>query len=377
MGSSSSNSNSDFEYAILGAGIAGLSLADSLRERGFSVCVVEKETIASGASGTPLGMINPATGRRATKTWRAEECYAAVTANLEKVKPYSDRRFYRINGVLRPALTAKIARKMREQYEKTRWPDGWCEWLSEAEIKQSHPGINCVDGGLWLPVGTTVDVAGYLEALGRFLGDRDVPVITGAGDYELRRDNDAGNWEIQLSGRSINSRRLVFATGYATTRHPWWRDLDLHPIKGQIAVFKPENPLSFTHSVSSLGYIARLTDTEFAQGSTYEHEFDSLEPDEDGEEYLRNRLKRTLPQLEDNSKLIDQWAGVRISTPNRKPVAGMHREIENLYIYTALGSKGLMYGKYLADHFAGHLVEGKPLLKAVAIDRFYKRMEKD
>lgn len=365
--------SSGFDYLILGAGIAGLSLADSLQEQGCSVCVIEKKNIASGASGTPLGMINPATGRRATKTWKAEKCYSAILESLKKASSYSDRTFYRVNGVLRPALTAKIARKMRKQFRKTSWPDGWCRWLSENEIKEKHPGITCVDGGLWIPIGATVDVAGYLEATAEYLADREIPIITEADEYELRQGNDS--WEIDLPGRSVRSERLVFATGYKTIKHPWWKDLPLHPIKGQIAVFKPEKELAFRHSISSLGYIARLKASEFAQGSTYEHEFDSLDPDEYGEEYLRNRLKRTLPDLEKRSVLIDQWAGVRISTPNRKPVLGRHKTIDNLYIFTALGSKGLMYGKFLADHFTGHLLQGKPLFESVSIERFYKEKQ--
>jgi len=358
-----------YDYSILGAGIAGLSLADALHELGNSVCVVEKNDIASGASGTPLGMINPATGRRATKTWRAEACHAAVTESLKKAARYADSEYYKVNGVLRPALTSKIARKMREQYEKTEWADGWCQWLTESEIKQRHPGITCVEGGLWIPVGVTVDIGGYLRALASYLEDREVAVITEGGDYDLERQN--GAWELRLQDRTIKSSRLVFATGYDTVSHPWWKELPLHPIKGQIAVFEPKKELSFEHSISSLGYIARLHPRRFVQGSTYEHDFDNLEPDEFGEEYLRKRLRRTLPELEAESRLVEQWAGARLSTPNRKPAAGAHPEIANLYLFTGLGSKGLIYGKYLAILFAEHLHKDKPLLKSVALERLY------
>lgn len=360
-------SSTFYDYCILGAGLAGLSLADALLEQGQTVCVVEKYDIASGASGTPLGMVNPATGRRATKTWRAEKCYDAISANLEKVTPFSDRTFYERNGVLRPALTAKIARKMREQYEKTDWPEGWCRWLPEGEIKSRHPGITCVDGGLWIPVGITVDVSGYLEALAAYLHSGQVQLFTRKA-YSLEQKSDA--WDIQMKDGSFSAGNIVFATGHAITRHPWWKELSFHSIKGQIAIFKPEQPLSFVHSVSSLGYIAHLDREEYAQGSTYEHDFDSLEPDKYGENYLRKRLKRTLPDLEQNSRLVRQWAGVRVSTPNRKPVLGRHKNIENVYLFAGLGSKGLMYGKYLGQHLAEYLVSGKPLTKEVSIGRF-------
>src|SRR5699024_8464651 len=122
---------------------------------------------------------------------------------------------------------------------------------------------------------------------------------------------------------------------------------------------------------SSMGYIARLGNADkFVQGSTYEHGFDNLQTDENGEKYLRSRTEKVLPDLAKNAKLIKQWAGARINTPDRKPVLGKHPEIEGLYVFTGLGSKGLMYGKFLAEHYADHLKNGSPLFPEVSIKRF-------
>lgn len=362
--------SSTFDYCILGAGIAGLSLADALQERGQSVCVVEKHQIGAGASGTPGGLVNPATGRRATKTWKAEECYKAISDNLEKVKPYSKEPFFTRNGVLRPAITEKMAAKMWERFQETTWPEGWCQWLTDKEIKDRHPGISCIKGGLWLPVGITVDVAKYLSGLTAFLKEEGIEVYTG-NEPVLGQINT--HWEIKLPECTFQSQQLIYATGYATLSTEFWRDLPLNPIKGQVARFKVEDTnLSFKHSVSSLGYIANLkSNGTFIQGSTYEHDFENVEPSKFGEDYLRKRLRRTLPELESHSKIIGQWAGVRVSTPNRKPVLGRHKEIDNLYLFTGLGSKGLMYGKFLADHLTEHLVSGADLFEEVDIQRLY------
>src|SRR5699024_9665699 len=151
--------NYKVHFCILGAGLAGLSMADSLRERDIETVVIDKKAIANGASGTPGGLVNPATGRRATKAWKAEACYEAIAQNLEKVQNWAgEEPFYQNNGLLRPALLEKMAVKMKAQHEKTIWPEGWCQWKTEEEIKQMHPGITCIDGGLWLPIGLSVDV---------------------------------------------------------------------------------------------------------------------------------------------------------------------------------------------------------------------------
>ena len=45
---------------ILGAGLAGCSLAAALARRGREVCVYDPKGIAAGASGNPVGLVQPA-----------------------------------------------------------------------------------------------------------------------------------------------------------------------------------------------------------------------------------------------------------------------------------------------------------------------------
>lgn len=357
------------DFCILGAGLAGLSLADALGDSNLSSIVIDKNAIASGASGTPGGLVNPATGRRAKKSWKAEKCYRSIAANLEKVQSSTGNEFFLNNGLLRPALLEKMARKMKKQYETTIWPDGWCQWKSEEEIKEIHPGINCVEGGLWLPIGLTVDVGKYMKAYARYLQNQGIEILPKRKPDNIRREK---NWIIELDNTTVQAKHLVFATGQHTTESAFWNWLPINLIKGQVAKFKLRNSaLSFTHSISSLGYIARLDEKDtFIQGSTYEHDFEHLNPDAGGEEYLRKRMRRTLPQLEEQSTVVEQWAGVRTSTPNYKPILGQHPVHENLHVYTGLGSKGLLYSKFLAEHYVNHFVNGTELYPEIDITRF-------
>jgi glycine/D-amino acid oxidase-like deaminating enzyme len=361
--------NHQFNFCILGAGLAGLSLADALQERDFSTVVIDKGGLASGASGTPGGLVNPATGRRATKAWKAEQCFRAISANLEKIQSQTEGKFFRNNGLLRPALLEKMARKMKEQHEKTTWPDGWCQWKSEEEIKEIHPGIKCVDGGLWLPIGLTVDVGAFIKAYAQYLKNRGVLFFLNQQPEVI---HDKPSWILELNGESVKAKNLVFAVGHNTADSPFWEWLPVHLIKGQVATFKVNSgKLSFSHSISSLGYMARINDSDrFVQGSTYEHDFENVEPDADGEAYLRKRMRRTLPQLEKKVTVSEQWAGVRVSTPNKKPVLGQHPKHNNLHLFTGLGSKGLLYSKFLANHYVAHLVKGKKLYPEIDIKRF-------
>src|SRR5690625_7253969 len=67
--------NRTLNDAILaGAGFAGLSHACTLNRSGLRVAVIDRASPGSGASGTPGALLNPATGRRARKSWHVETC---------------------------------------------------------------------------------------------------------------------------------------------------------------------------------------------------------------------------------------------------------------------------------------------------------------
>lgn len=329
---------------------------------------MDKSGVAAGASGTPGGLVNPATGRRAKKSWKAEDCYNAISSNLEKVQRTTRENFYAKNGLLRPALLEKMARKMYEQHQNTCWPEGWCQWKSEAEIKEMHPGISCVDGGLWLPIGLSVNVKKYLIAYKEYLTEQGVDFYLHNKPEHIHKSN---KWQVDLEPTTISTKHIVFAMGRHTFKTYYWDWLPLKFIKGQVAIFRSTNPLSFDHSISSLGYMARLGDDHtFVQGSTYEHDFNQVKTDKEGEEYLRKRLRRTLPALEDKVETVDQWAGVRTSTPDYKPILGRHPVHSNLHVFTGLGSKGLLYGKFLANHYGEYLTGETNLYPEVDIARF-------
>lgn len=249
---------------------------------------------------------------------------------------------------------------MKQTYNQTAWPAGWCLWQTEQQIEERHPGINCIGGGLWLPIGLTVNIRNYIKSYAHLLRSMDIEIHTGLKAEFHYQDT---HWKISTYKTDFKSNNLIFATGYNTVDHPYWKFLPLEGVKGQVAIYKAKKQLlNFEHSISSMGYIARFRKSNrFIQGSTYEHDFTNLQTNIDGEEYLRSRTKKVLPSLAENAELVKQWAGVRVNTPDRKPVLGEHPEMKNLYVFTGLGSKGLMYGKFLANHFADHLSSQSPL----------------
>ncbi len=358
-----------FDFCILGAGLAGLSLADKLSESGATVIVVDPKGTAGGASGTPLGLVNPATGRFATKTWKAEKCYQSILETLEKVQRHSQESIYKKTGVLRPALDTKIATRMKVNFDSTDWPKDWCFWIDEEELKTLYPGINCVGGGVWLPIGLSVKLPAFLHAYSCLLGNRNVEFIT---NQEFDLSQCGSSWALRLRDSKIEASTVITAAGIESTGFSQWDFLTLHAVKGQIAILETETPFPYDASISALGYFSEYGEKSFAAGSTYEHKFEHENTDSKGLDYILKKLALVMPSVSETIIETTQWAGIRASTPDRMPILGQHPVYKNLYIFTGLGSKGLLFSSYLANALGDLILESSPLPAEVDIKRFLK-----
>lgn len=357
---------SNFDFCVFGAGLAGISVAQKLLDKGASVYLIDINQIASGASGTPLGLVNPATGRFGTKTWRAEECFEAISSGLEYIQSKTPVQFYKNTGILRPAQDAKMASRMKENTIEQHWPDGWCQWLDKSDVHSINPDLNCVDGGMWLPEGLTVNVEVYLKTKVEYLKKKGLKVSENTG-YTIQKERN--RFKIKLDEKLLGADSVIYATGNETKEIEDWKFLPVHSIKGQLAIFKSPKAADFDYSISALGYIASISKSLFIAGSTYEHKFDHKTPDKEGLEYLIKRLGKVYPALFKDAELVNQWAGVRASSPNRKPFVGQHPEIGNMYVFAGLGSKGLLYSEYLGTKLADFITQSAPIPKEVSLDR--------
>lgn len=356
------------DYLILGGGVAGLSLARSLLEHEKRVTLLDTVGIGQGASGTPAALGNPATGPKAKLIWRAESCYKALQHQLNLASLQSEEPVFQMSGVLRPALDEKQARKMKKQFEATDWPRGWAEWLDRTTIKRLDPGICCAEGGVWLPVGLTIDAYRYMQQLCSYLQGMGLKYIVSRG-YLLNRESDG--WTLQLKGNEKHHvSNIIDCTGQGTVDSHYWESVPLEPVKGQLAVFDIEKQIPGRYALAAGGYIARFSENRIMVGSTYEHDFQTTEPTEEGADQLKEKLRRLLPYLEGHTHRVKSWADVRVSAHDHMPVIGAHPEREGLYLFTGLGSKGMLYSAHLADCFAEHLMKEQPLPEEVDIQRF-------
>src|SRR5690625_4083272 len=139
-------------------------------------------------------LINPAAGKRARRTWRTEPAFKAITGLLKRVEKRTGQQFYEIRGVIRPALTEKMAEDFQRTTVKNESDEGWLEWSDREAFALRFPYLRNPYGGLFIHQAATVAGAQSNAAL--------VQSLKRYGDHfifdsasQTRRINDL--WQIR------------------------------------------------------------------------------------------------------------------------------------------------------------------------------------
>ena len=109
-------------------------------------------------------------------------------------------------------------------------------------------------------------------------------------------------------------------------------------------------------ALSSGGYIVPAPDSdELILGSSFEHEFEDLQPSPEVTAHIIANAARTLPMLTD-AAVTHEVAGVRVTRHSaRKPLLGPLPAFRRVWTFTALGAKGLLTAPLLAQGLPGYL----------------------
>lgn len=356
-----------YDIAVIGAGPAGLATAHSLHSRQLSVLLIDPLLADANAPGAPAGLVNVAIGKRALLGWQAEDCYEAFTRNLEMLTESSGvNELYQNSGILRPALTEELYELFFKSYNEQPWPEGWVSWMNPEEVREFNPHLPESHGGLFLNNGLSVYVDRFLNTYRQYLRDLGIQLWGAPVNYQA---DDNGFKISDADENRATADRLIVAAGTATLDFPEWQNLQANRVKGEIAVFESDRPLEWQHAVSVFGYMIRRGERELVVGSTYNHNEFTFTPTEVGRQQLTQKLQKVFPELSSTLKQAGQLAGVRVTTPNRLPLIGAHPDHPNLYIFTALGSKGLLFSEHVAAILSDHIVSGREIPEELDVKR--------
>lgn len=339
---------------VVGAGLAGITLAVRLIERSIPVILFDNEINYS--SRVAAGMINPLVFRRMNRAWRIDDCIASLTEFYTKLEKETASNFFH------PIV---IRRMFSNEHERELWIEK--QQLSEyapymapttPEDDNFTGAINNFGSGR-VKNASYVETELFLNSVKRFI----------AQHAELRLESFDYSAIEQNVYKGIHFERIIFCEGYMGKDNPFFGYLPLQQTKGETLTIEsteiPEN-----ESVNRKCFILPKGNHRFKVGSTYEWNSTNTSITDEGRKTI---LEKVAYLTKEEVSVIDQEAGIRPTTPDRRPMIGQHPIKKDFYLFNGLGTKGYLIAPLMSAEFVDHLLDKTPLDPAVSIERFEEK----
>jgi tRNA 5-methylaminomethyl-2-thiouridine biosynthesis bifunctional protein len=366
---------SDRHAAVIGAGLAGVTVAARLASVGWRVTLIDRrETPGLEGSGQPLIAdhlhLSP-----------DDNLLARLTRAALALRQPGSAAGARTIGRLSLASSLEEHDKQRAMLLRLEFPDSYAQFV-DASAASDLAGCQLQYGGVWLPTSTvtypTERISSPLSQAGSLISWKGACEVSA-----IEPDPTLGVWQVRTNHGDIVSVAPVVvlcdASGQAVT--PQLRSIPLRRVRGQTTWVR-HPALSGLRAVLGGAAYAVPEQGRVLTGSTYD-DGDSLEPALDADLSNARRLERTvgleassLERALDSAAVGFRWtASDRLpligSLPN-EPAAALSRDallknervplprFKGLFCARGFGSRGSLWSTLAAECIAASL-EGDPM----------------
>lgn len=379
------------EIVIVGGGITGISIADSLSEWGMTdVVVLEKDNLASASTGKSAGIVETQYLNEFDVELRARSLRAFERLASETRAVFNDVGYVRL--LLDPsqesAFRESIEIQRRHGVDDARFlePDDLQNLVPDANVSDVH-------GAIYGPSDGYADPYTITHVLTERARERGVDVRTGVEvtDVVTRGNEVAG---VETTEGRIDCETVVNAAG------PWasWfaerveLDLPAAPYRRQVLVGEPDGGgfgytvptvMEYTPAGNKPGLYFRdeggenlmmgihrevSAEEQLADPDHYKEDFD--------EEFaleVFDLLDHRAPSFADIS-VVNGWSGIYTITPDTEPILDCHPSLDDYYIAAGFSGKGFQIGPMVGEIMADLILHGEPRVmddvSSVRLDRF-------
>ncbi|MCB1179974.1 MAG: FAD-dependent 5-carboxymethylaminomethyl-2-thiouridine(34) oxidoreductase MnmC, partial [Leptospiraceae bacterium] len=391
------------DVIIIGAGLAGISLASKLAEKKIKTTIIEKSSKeGEGASGNPAGIYSPNLTADPTFVSRLtlsgyEYFYREILDLKKKNYNLQEERI----GVFQNVSSQEELERILKSIERHE--------LKNFTVERKHKKFIYNNKEIELD-GFYLNRAGWVspkQILSLKLNQYS-EYINLKFNTKVEKIQYTGNhWELyDREERLIDSCKiLILANSEEINKFPETSFIFLNKIRGQIC-FVPLNELPINLDIiltHEEGYIIQ-TENFFCVGATYNNSDDNIFLEKNHNILLGERLKMIFPEIDsENFKNYEGRVGFRSATKDRIPIVGQIPDLnffethyqkiqkgkiqkklelpkykEGLFTFGAFGSRGITFSFYLAQYLA-NLLNGeaitleKDLIEGISPSRFIIR----
>lgn len=343
------------DYLIVGQGIAGSVFAEHCLMRGSNICVISESSF-SNSSLVAGGLYNPITGRKMVKTWNCDQLFDYLIPFYQELEKKLAAHILHDLPIYRPfadieAQNEWMGRSAEQDFEP---------YVERVFFESNYAGLFDPFGGVLLKKSGYLDTKKFVEAYGVYLDQAGIKRRESFDIKELILTADGVKY------KDITAKAVVFCEGSNVRVNQLFNWLPFRPVKGELLTIrtkhKPE--VIYNRGVFVIGKENGLCTV----GATYDHTDLSTTVTEKGKEQLEDKLNKL---VNFDYEVIDQKAGIRPATKDRRPLIGEHPEMKNVYIFNGLGAKGVSLAPFYAKQLVDHLIDGSKLDAEVNIERYF------
>jgi tRNA 5-methylaminomethyl-2-thiouridine biosynthesis bifunctional protein len=336
---------------VVGAGLAGASVAYQLAEAGWKVTVLEEsDSVASAASGNLAGTVHPLI----TADWnlRSQWYLQGFEATLRRLLPWlaSEEIQGDLQGMVQLLVTETSLERVKDSLVRVGLPEALAVWLTTAEASEKIGGQVTVPG-LFFPQGGWLNPPSVVK---RCLQHKMITVLTSETVKCIEKvsslDTDQA-WSVVTQSKnqsqSWDADIVVVATGSLNRALNVQLGLPIRPVKGQVTHLEADQqayPLKYplTHS----GYSSPCGNGKAVTGATFEAPSLSEELSIEGHLTNLDNASKALPNwVNDSAESMQGRIAFRPTTPDHLPIFGAVPDKE--WLQTAYLSQSHTHAVYL------------------------------
>ncbi|WP_159520010.1 NAD(P)/FAD-dependent oxidoreductase [Sunxiuqinia indica] len=327
------------DYLIIGQGLAGSLLIHELNKVGKSYFVFDNPDLKK-ASDVAAGIINPVVFRRMTKSWLIDELYPQLQKTYAELETFLGvKLFY-------PIPIKKVLGEGDAGLWMKKYIDNDLQDYVHSAIEYDHnQSINNNFGMGLVEKSARIDLKLLIEKMKSLLEQQARIRFEKINFQDVELTND------QVSYQDILADKIIFCEGHAVSDNPYFQDIKFKHTKGEVLRIKTEN-FSANFILNKAIFLMPEGRQFYRLGATYDWDNLSLETTQQAKDELQEKLNKV---FNDRYQILDQQAGIRPTTHDRRPVIGIHPKYNRIGIFNGLGSKGTMLGPYFAKQFCDYL----------------------
>ncbi|GAA4451863.1 FAD-dependent oxidoreductase [Nibrella saemangeumensis] len=343
------------DFLIVGQGVGGSVLAWTLDRLGCKVIVANAAELPS-ASRVAAGIVNPLTGRKLVRTWKADDLFPFLHQFYTSIEQQLGAHFFFPLDIYRPFRSIEEQNSYLAQTAESSIGKYVRERVNNEQYK---PYIHNPYGGLEVTQAGWVDLIDFLAAIRQYFQDKNQFIEQAILPQELMYPAKGAiwyDWQVQ---------QVIFCDGVQAQENALWSWLPFAPVKGQVLTARVED-YPIRNVVNQGVFILPVDNKTLKIGATYTWHDLNWQTSDDARSFLETKVKEI---LKIPYEVIQQQAGIRPSTNDRRPFLGLHPANPAVGIFNGLGTKGVSLAPYLAHEFARFLLYGEELAAEVNINR--------